>query len=155
MLRLFPVVGNPIFHYGSQSFSIRKVWENIEYSEKKTLPLIIIYKYYFNPRNPGGRADSAPTSIIVIKQNNALKRRAWGICKFTNVHPGRFATNFKSIGYPVKIWEVFPREGSPNLLLRMDQNLEDPKMLKVIKTESMHIHKFVHVSWTPYETFDY
>ena len=37
-------------------------------------------------------------------------------------HPGR------SIGYPVKIWWVFPREGLSNLQLRIDQHFGIPKI---------------------------
>ena len=71
---------------------------------------------------------AAPTIIIAIKQINAPRSRLWGICKFVNIHPGWYATNFRSNGWPVKIWWVISCVGSPSLQIRFDQNLGDSKI---------------------------
>ena len=72
--------------------------------------------------------DTGYCHIITISFYFNAQIRAWGICKFVNIHPGHFATNSRSIGSLVKIWGVIPRLGSPNLPLGFDQNLENPKI---------------------------
>ena len=77
---------------------------------------------------PGGGRIFPPRCVFFITNNFTYGRWLVYISKFKYVHPGHFAIFFRSIGCLVKIWWVIPRIASPNLELRIDQNLECSKI---------------------------